>query len=132
MGTENAYATLERGERYTYEIVRVVTRPDGSLDHGRTVMLDGSNLWDDERATLHRLVGILDTVGGCEQLDAASMLNWIDGTFKDWRADAERDAERARDWVAEAVETLEHLDDEFGPTLRRIVGEPCEGREDGR
>lgn len=107
----------EKGERVSYELMRVVTRPDGSIDHERTELLDPSSVWDDEYATIHRLVGLLDATGG-EPMDAASSLNWMAGTFEEWR----EDVERARDWTQEAAEVLAHLEDDFGPMLRRIAG----------
>ena len=98
--TEFAAKAPEKGECVSYEILRVATRPDGTVDHERTALLDPSSAWDDEYATLHGLAGLVENTGGS--------------------------AADAADWVDEVADTLAHLEDDFGPTLRRIVGVDAE------
>ena len=120
--TEASTKAPEKGERVSYELVRIVTRPDGSIDHERTALLDPSSAWDDECATLHRLVELLDTVNADRQFNAASTLDWVACKFEKFRGEAED----ARDWVIEVNDALAYLEDDFGPTLRRIVGVDAE------
>ena len=106
--TKESAKAPEKDERVSYELIRVVTRPDGTVDHERTAVLGNTNMWDDEAATLRRLVGLLDLTSDIPQAIAGG------------------DCEAVNDWIAEAIDELGNLELDFGPMLRRIVGVDAE------